>query len=469
MNSIISRLCFLIAVGMLFLPRPAGAQNSATTLTLQTLLNGMQSNYEFLKYQKSLVDEKQAHNKTVAFERLPNLKTAYEINVGSDNSIPGSYYTYGLIPTVNGGTRIAENLNPEAGSIAVAGLEWEAVNFGGYKSRLDVARSELDVQKNAYGKSENDLFGIASYLYLELLQQYQLTVIQQDNVSRLEQLKRSIDALVVSGVRPGVDSTVASAELSKSKIILLQARKDFVQLQQKLANLSGITADLIIPDTSSAGKLTVEGLAWTLTSPVDTAHHPTINFYNSLYRLSQFKYKADKNSYYPKIMLNASVWSRASSVSYNDKYDAGMVSGFVPSRWNYLTAISLSYDIFNIARKRLKMGEDKYETEASLHRLNDEKGKLQSVISEMNTEKDFQINRLNETQRQLNAASAAYLQQVSLYQSGLSSFLDVSTTLNYYIQARRDFVNSRVGVMHSVIDYALATNSFNSLLQTLKF
>lgn len=464
----LNKKCFL-ALGyvLLFFSKSIAQTNNGQAINLKMLLDGIQSNYEFLKGGENLIKASQANVKDVAMQRLPSLKTDYEVNLGSDNSLAGSYYTYGIVPTVNGGIRSTNTLRPESGTVAVAGLEWQVTNFGGFQSNLKLAQSQVDVRKNQYLKNVYGVSSIASNLYLELTQQYQLIQIQQDNVNRLQQLKNSIDALVNSGVKPGVDSTIAASELSKAKVFTLVAEKNFTQLQQKLGNVSGITSNEIVPDTISSERLITEGLLWTLSSPVDSLTHPEINYATSLLNLSQSQMKADKNAYYPKLMFNTSVWSRGSSISNTDSY-SNLSAGLVPDRFNYLAAISFTYDLFNIAHKRLRLNTDKYEVQAQTHLLNTEKENLKAAIAEATVEKNFEFNRLSETEKQLNASLTAYNQQVSLYKNGLSSFIDVNTTLNYYIQARRDYLDSKIGLMRSILDYALLTNSFNSLVQTLK-
>jgi len=103
-----------------------------------------------------------------------------------------------------------------------------------------------------------------------------------------------------------------------------------------------------------------------------------------------------------------------------------------------------------------------------MHNLQNEKDNLNSSVQQALLEKDFQFNRLVETRHQLDAATSAYTQQLSLYTNGLSSIIDLNTAQEYYIQAQRDYVEAGVGLMKGVINYTLVTNTFTTLLQTIK-
>ena len=391
-----------------------------------------------------------------------------QASVSSDNNIEGAYQSYGLIPSLVGGSRNSSDLNAISGDEVMAGLNWEAVNFGAYKAREGVAKSNLQVQTNQLASTSYDLNNMASAYYLELLRQFELQKIEQDNVSRLQQLKASVGALVGSGTRPGVDSMIANAELSRSVVGFHQAQKNLAQTQVQLSTLTGLPSAQLQPDTGIETRLLLEGPAYAFASVVDTLHHPYINLYSSMYDLSKSKLKLEKSNYYPKIFVDADAWMRGSSLSNSDVYGSNLLTGYAPSRFNYLVALTFTYDIFNIIHKHLNSAVSRFESEAAYHQLQNEKVQLNDEVQKAFIEKDFQLGRLSETANQLKSAASAYNQQLSLYNSGLSSLIDLNTALSYYIVAQKDYVDAKVGLMKSIINYSLVTNSFAGLVQTLK-
>ncbi len=438
------------------------------SVTLQGLIAGMSSNNDMVKYYASLVQSRQAAVTSAKYERLPNINTLYQVTLGSANNVQGGYLAMGVIPSVSGGRRSYNNFDPQSGNTALAGIDWEVTNFGGFQARTDLARSNLSVQNNMLAKGTYDLQGIAAAYYVELMRQYELQQIDQDNVDRLQQLLTSINSLVVNGIRPGVDSAIASAEISKSRVALYEAQKNFDQLQVQLSTLTGLPIAQLQPDTTAGDRLLQAAPSFMLGAAVDTQHHPDLQYYSALTDLSRSRLNLERKRYYPRLMLDADVWTRASSLSNTDVYNKDLSQGYIPQRMNYFVGLTLAYDLMNIARKHINATIYKYDVEASQHRLDQERRDLNNELQRARIETDYQLRRLGETERQMHAADVAFGQQSNLYRNGLSSVIDLNLALSYSIQARKDYLDSKAGYMRSVLNYALVTNSFSNMVQTLK-
>ena len=458
----------LIVICSLVLFKPALAQTTNGSMSLQDLLNNMQSNYELLKYQGSLVKASEAQKKAVSYDRLPHLNTMLQATVNSVNNQEGAYQSYGVIPSIISGVRAQSNLGAVSGDAAFAGLNWEAVNFGAYKANENLAKQNMLVQMNTLASTQYDVDGYAAAYYIELVRQFQLQTVQQDNVNRLQQLKTTIGALVNSGVRPGVDSSVASAELSKSIVGLYQVQKNLAQTKVRLSTLTGLSTGQLNADTSAVNKVNSDGMNLVFNAVADTVHHPYITLFTSIYDRSKARLQLENKSYYPKVFVDADAWVRGSSLSGTDQYNSDLLQGYQPNRFNYLVGLTMTYDIFNVAHKRLNSSVYRYEMDAAYHQLQNEKVNLNSDVQQALLEKDFEYNRLVETKHELDEAATAYNQQLSLYKNGLSSIIELNTALDYYIQAQKDYVEANVGLMKSVINYSLVTNTFTALVQNLK-
>lgn len=443
------------------------AFSQAQVISLQTLLDRLATNNEVLKSGHSQIQARQAEVKSVAYDRLPRVNAMYTATLGSDNNVQGPYMTMGILPSVTGGSRTYSNVNPVAGNTALAGINWEAVNFGKYKAQTDIAKAGLLTQNSAFAKTQYDLDGIAAAYYIELLRQHELQTIDQDNVARLQQLLESINGLVINGIRPGVDSSIASAALSKSIVTLYDAQRGLAQTQAQLSALTGMPASSILADTVSEYKIISTGAMYAFSAVVDTAHHPDIMLYSSLYSLSRAHLELDKKRFYPKISLDADAWTRGSSLSSADHFN-DLDQGLIPQRVNYFVGLTLTYDIMNIVRKKLSTSVSRYESEASAHELKQARIDINNAYQQSLIENEYQRKRLTETARQLQSAATAYDQQANLYLNGLSSIIELDVALSYYIQARKDYLDSKVGYMRSILSYSLVTNSFNSLVQALK-
>jgi outer membrane protein TolC len=437
------------------------------TVSLQSLLDKLSSNNELLRAGNSRVQAKQAELKSASYDRLPAINAMYQATLGSENNVQGPYLSMGILPSMTGGSRAYSNTDPITGNTALIGVNWEAINFGGYKSEKDLAKAGLLTQNSILAKTRYDLNGIAAAYYIELLRQYELTIINQENVTRLQNLLTSIGGLISNGIRPGVDSSIASSELSKSRVALYDSQKGLAQMQTQLSALTGIPAASIIADTLSENKILTTGAALMMSAPVDTIHHPDIALYSSLYDLSRARLNREKKRFYPKIYLNADAWTRGSSLSSTDQYNV-LDQGLAPQRLDYFVGLTFSYDIMNIVHKKLSANISSYESDASAHQLEQAKIDINNGLQQSVIESEYKQKQLDETTHQLQSASVAYEQQSNLYRNGLSSIIELDIALSYYIQARKDYLNAKSGYMRSILNYSLVTNSFNSLVQTLK-
>jgi outer membrane protein, adhesin transport system len=409
----------------------------AQTISLQTLLDRLSTNNELIKSGQSQVQARKAEVKEASFNRLPSLNTIYQGTIGTDNNVPGPYLSMGILPSVTGGTRAYSNTSAVGGNTALAGVNWEAINFGEYKAQTDLAKAGLQTQNSLLVKTQYDLNGIAAAYYIELLRQNELAQINQENVSRLRQLLSTVSNLIINGIRPGVDSAIASAELSKSIVSLYDAQKLLAQTQSQLSALTAIPMASIVADTISEEKLISTGPAFVLSTAIDTAGHPDIALYSSLLNQSKARLNLENKRFYPKVYFDADAWTRGSSLSSADHY-GNIGDGFAPQRFDYFIGLTLTYDIMNIAHKRLSSAVSRYESEASAHQLEQAKIDINNSYQQTLIENDYERKRLIETDHQLRSAAQAYEQQANLYRNGLSSIIDIDIALSYYIQARKD-------------------------------
>jgi len=79
---------------------------------------------------KALVDAAKAGIRDARDAYLPNSFVGDEVMVGSDNALPGSYYSFGLIPSVSSGVNPANNSQAAGGNMAFFFNEYDLVTFG---------------------------------------------------------------------------------------------------------------------------------------------------------------------------------------------------------------------------------------------------------------------------------------------------------------------------------------------------
>src|SRR6185312_2370775 len=233
---------------------------------------------------------------------------------------------------------------------------------------------------NQYAQSKYNLQAFTISNYLQLLRLQDFAGIQYRNIRRSQEILRSVRSLAKSGVKAGVDTSIANAELSKARLNYIELNNQLQQVQLQLSAISGLPYQSIVADTLVEDQL--------ITAPIgvfnaDTAGHPIINFYQSLYQNSKLQEDVVKKQYNPKISLEGAAWSRGSSVDPEGNYNS-LSTGWGFQRDNYLVGLGISYNIFDLRRRQLKLNTQKTETDYFRNKLEEQKVLLASGASQAN-------------------------------------------------------------------------------------
>ncbi len=93
-------------------------QASPQPYSLPALIDSAQKHLPVLRQKKALVDAAKAGIRDARAAYLPNSFVGDQVLVGTDNALPGSYYSFGLIPSVAGGFSSANNSQAAGGNMA---------------------------------------------------------------------------------------------------------------------------------------------------------------------------------------------------------------------------------------------------------------------------------------------------------------------------------------------------------------
>src|SRR5579863_3656772 len=94
----------------------AWAQSTAATAySLPALIDSAQRHLPILREKQALVEAAKAGIRDAKDFWLPNSYAGDEVLLGSDNSLPGSYYSFGMIPSVSSGINPANDMQAAGG------------------------------------------------------------------------------------------------------------------------------------------------------------------------------------------------------------------------------------------------------------------------------------------------------------------------------------------------------------------
>src|SRR5215469_14259280 len=444
---------------------PFFASAQSKLYSLSELIDSASHYLPLLVEKKAMVNSYNAIVTDTRHSFLPQLKLNDQVNVGSDNSLAGAYLPLGINPSVSAGVREENIYQPVSGNIAVLYSEYELADFGLKNARINNAKSNAAVQEADLQRVLYEMKIEISRLYFHLLKDEYKLAADSENIKRYENIYSVIKALALSGVRPGSDTSLSKAELSKAKINYNQTMGELNSLKQQLSYWCGIGANQMQTDTSALHSFVAYESVFDIA--VDTIHHPLIDFYIKQKQAFLSDEKLINKSYLPKILLSGSTWARGSSIEYNDQFKS-LASGFGYQRYNYMAGIALTYDLFNGIHKRDKLAISRFQTEASDYALKQEQLSLINSSLQANNALQTAENNLKELPVQLQSAKDVYQQKIAQYQAGLINLIDLTNASFVLYRSQTDYIETLGDWYLASLDKASATGTLDSFIQSIK-
>ena len=456
--------CFGL-LGIIFLIPTLHLSAQQKNYNLSSLIDSAKHYLPLLKQKSRLAEAAKAQITDTRHSFLPKVALSEQLSIGSDNSLAGSYFPMGITPSTSSGIGASNNYQPASGNVGVAYGEYELVNFGLNTAKLDYATAyssvaEADVRREQYLLSLD-----VARLYLNIQKSFYRLKADAQNIARYQSIYSVIQALTLSGIKAGADSSLAKAELSKTKISYNQTLGIINNQKQQLAYLTGIPANNLLFDTASANLFNTNLTLFSATS--DSIGNPLIDFYikrNSIYSAND---QLIRKSYLPKILLAGSTWGRGSSIQYNNQYQ-GLSEGLGYQRFNYLVGVDVTYNLFDELHKKDKLAINRYEMQAAEEELQQQKLALQSASLQADNALQTTQANLMEIPIQLQSAEATYKQKLAQYKAGLIGLIDLTNASFVLYRSQTDYIETLSDSYLAQLDKAAANGSLNEYIQTVK-
>lgn len=433
-------------------------------IALGELVEAARLHLPVLLQKQALVKSAQASETDVKRSFLPQVRFSEQLNLGSDNSLAGSFFTMGMTPSTSAGVRADNTLQAASGNVAVLYGEYDLVNFGLNRSRVRYAESltglqVADQQREAFLVT----WQVAKLYFAILKQQYRLDADRQ-NVRRYDSIFTVIRALAQSGLKAGADSSQAKAELSKTRITYNQTAAQVEQLKEQLHFYTGIPVTDLQADGFAKQFLVHTPLPVGMEDSVTA--NPLVDYYIKQRDLLSSREELIRKSYLPRILLAGSVWGRGSSIQYNDKFTA-LSNGLGFQRFNYSVGLAFTYNLFNGLYRRSKLAINRFDREASDQALEQERAVLLSANRQTETLLQTLQANLSEYPVQLRSALDTYHQKLAQYRAGLISLIDLTNASFVLYRSQTDYIEAISDWYLAQLNKAALSGNLNQFIQTL--
>lgn len=431
-----SRKCLSYAVAV-FLLVSVKTFAQEKPIRLQQLADSAQLHFPSLQRRKALADAAAAAVNEARHAYLPSFRLADELTAGTDNAVAGPYFPMGIIPSVSGGIRTGSNSTPVAGNTGILYGQYTLTDFGYRKAFLDRSVADRNLANAVTERDRYDLsFEVARWYFNLVKYQYRLAADAENN-HRYEAIFSVIRALSASGIKAGADSSLALAELSRTRMNYYQALAALQNCRQQLSYLTGMDSSKISGDTAYFRSAAPGGVS----AIAALSSHPLLGFYRALTNNSLADERMAATAFRPRVFLLGAGWARGSDIAYNDVYRK-FGNGFGYQRFNYAAGISIQYDLFGGLDKKDRLSVLQATTKAAGLQEQTQTLELQNEERQALTQLSALSKNIAELPIQLAAANDTYSQKLAQYKAGIINIVDLTNAAFVLYRSKTDYAET---------------------------
>lgn len=409
-------------------------------------------------YQASVALSKNARN-----EYLPNVIASVQQAYGTVNGQFGPLAAVGVLGVASAGPAYErENWNAAFGALYILNANWEVFSFGRLKSRIALADAQLH-QDSADLSQEQFQHGVkVSGAYLNLLLAQRFVNNAESNLERAEVVRQTVRARVLSGLNPGVDSSLANADASRARITLVDMQNNVLQATQDLAVLLNTVTINFRLDSTFLDKIPTE-----FETPADVDNNPQAKFYAARINQAEHAARASRRSILPGVTLFGIYQARASGFDYNyspafpERYSSAYGDGIDPSRYNYVAGFSIFWNLMSPLRIRQQARAQEFVAEGFRNEYDLVRIQLRNQLEVSDHRIANSLRAAREVPQQFQAASDAYLQKSVLYKNGLTTLADLQLAMYALNRAELDRGVAFINVWQALLLKAAASGDFS--------
>ena len=427
---------------------------TAQALTLKQAVQTALNNYGTIRAKANYLKASQANVKEVKTEYLPDINFAAQQVYGTANANYGPLAGYKVAPVASSGPVLAtQNWNAAFGALYWTNVNWDFFQFGRYKQKTRAAEAIVYQNQSDLDQERFEQSVRVSVAYLNLVAAQKLIISQQKNLDRAVSFQTVVTARARSGLNPGVDSSLADAEVSSARIALTNA----IEAKQEQANQLAQLMQVRAPDSNNytLDSAFVNNIPASLNNPPASIlnNHPLLKFFQERVAVSNEQAKYLRTLAYPTFSLIGVFQDRGTGFDYNygvngntNNYSPNYFKGAGFETANYLVGVGVYWDFTNTLRVHHQVAAQNFTTAGLQEEYGLVSQELQAQVILSETRIRNALENYREAPVQVKAASDAYIQKETLYKNGLATIVDVTTAAFILNQAetQRDVIDTNV-------------------------
>ncbi|GAB2538821.1 TolC family protein [Spirosoma aerophilum] len=448
-----------------------GSLPETKQLNLPQALDLARSNYPLLRGKLATIRAAEADAQVLNLALLPQAGVQAQALNATSNQVRGAYVSNGGLLLPISGVRTDGFSNQAAWSSGASlVVDWEAVTFGRRQARRSQAQVAIEQVRADY---EGELFTHQVRVcdaYLLALNARKSVDLQAANLRRAQALQFIIKASTEGGLRPGIDSSIANAEVARARLQVLESQQQAQQQVLRLTELIGLpnpNAQLDsmafynrIPQLPSA-------------PPTGTALHPQLRAYQKTIELGKASVTLLKATALPSVSILGSLQGRGSGIRESAQPDGTFLinpspgAGLPLRAYNYILGVTAVWRPTDLFRTKYILSAQKERINASQQAYDQQALAIQAASQNAVLQLQLAQARAEQAPLQLDAAQQAYIQSQARYESGLDNILALTQTTALLNRAEVDQALVTNSVWRALLLRAATAGDLDDFLQQL--
>ncbi len=423
--------------------------------------------------------KKRVAEKLAAGEDIQAAMAAYYPKAGiqaqalfaTSNQVRGANLGYdGLLLGLSGSVKPnGYNWQPAWTSLASTVIDWQAFTFGKKDADRTLAISREQAADRAY---EQELFEHqikVADAYLLALNALKYTRLQERNLRRTEEIVAVTRANASSGLKAGIDSSIAIAESTRALLQWMESQAQAKKYEVLLSELIGEAGKELELDTMSFFSRLPANFNFASSEP---EKHPVLRTLLSRQKEAESEMKRTRLGVRPELHMIGSFWGRGSGIDQKpgpngDFNISSSFSGLGLRAFNYALGTTLIWYPTRVFQVRRQLSAQQFRYNALREEYNAALMRTTAELKSSDIQFNLSYQSVQKTPVMLNAARQAYAQSMARYESGLENILLLTQVTDLYIRAETEYLISVNNVWRSLLIKAAAKGDFDVFLEQI--
>jgi len=332
-------------------------------------------------------------------------------------------------------------------------LSWTALDFGARDAKIDVARANLLAADFAFNDIHRNLIFQVAQAYYRLLNALNQLDAAQAALADARTLRDAVEAKLANGLSTLPDVLDARAAAAQAEFDLASIRGIEQTAQGDLETLLGVEHNERLQISDTPVSRTPDAVDQPFRAIVERAlsQRPDLLAQTARVQAADATVRQARTAFDPVVGFSGS-WGHSNAIG-QQKGDAEFHSAIYP--WK--AQVDLSWTVFDGGARRNAVERARSTAEETRAQLEDSRDRIENELWTAYVQLQTSIEQQKAADALLDAAEQSWTASLEAFQSGVRTFIDVSSAQKNLARARSARVSARLALLTSIANLAFKT------------